>query len=142
MPRNWEEEKRGAHPLVAEMGEAEWRVPSDRATCASQNTGPAQPPQFRVKVENKKYLRLFLDALPITTFWERVVVKQSKRYGQHKVCISVLYIYKVCVLMRVLICSHTITGNLGHNTTSVRCKPHHRGKLPAPRCRTHNAWTG
>ena len=36
MPRNWEEEKRGAHPLVAEMGEAEWRVPSDRATCASQ----------------------------------------------------------------------------------------------------------
>ena len=84
-PQTWDKDKT-EHPLLEELGELEWKVPGDRTSCKSQNTGPEQNPKFRVRVQNDKYLRLFLDALPVDAFWKRVVVKQSKIYGEKKVC--------------------------------------------------------
>ena len=87
-PKAWEKD-REEHPLLRELGEAEWKVPADRGACPTQNSGPRQEPRFRQKVNGDNYLRLFLDALPILTFWDRIVKKQSRLYGENKVSVCV-----------------------------------------------------
>ena len=83
-PKTWDADKT-EHPIVEELGDAEWRVPGDRGSCPTQNTGPDQRPKFRASVVGDKFLRLFLDALPILSFWKRIVVTESKFYGENQV---------------------------------------------------------
>ena len=84
-PKTWQQDREG-HPLIAELGETEWKVPVDRGSVQTQDTGPQQDPRFRKKVRDKAdYLNLFLDALPILQFWQRIVQKQSRIYGKSKV---------------------------------------------------------
>ena len=86
-PQTWDKD-REAHPIIQELGETEWKVPSDRSSCRSQDTGPQQDPRFRKKVRDNDYLNLFLDALPVLNFWKRIVETQSREYGKAKVSIS------------------------------------------------------
>lgn len=83
-PKTWEKDKK-VHPLLEECGDAQWRVPADRTSCKTQETGPPQDGEFRARVTDKKYLSLFLDALPVSRFWKRAVERQSKVYGENKV---------------------------------------------------------
>ena len=48
-PKTWANDRKG-HPLIAQLGEAKWRVPARRDSVPSQRTGPAQDPQFMTQV--------------------------------------------------------------------------------------------
>ena len=48
-PKSWQKDKQ-AHPLIASLGEAQWRMPAQRGSVPSQPTGPEQDPTFMTKV--------------------------------------------------------------------------------------------
>ena len=90
-PKTWAKDKL-EHPIFEQLGAARWRLPADRGSCATQDSGPHQDPRFLVKVEERNFLKLFLDALPIVTFWQHIVVANSKQRARNKTRSVVMHV--------------------------------------------------
>ena len=115
-PGTWAKD-REVHPIFAELGETRWRMPSDRGSCATQDSGPHQDPRFLVKVQDRNYLKLFLDALPVVTFWFRIVVFFSKQRAQDKTR-PVVHNSPQCTSLTTL--SHTSLTTHAHHVHNLR----------------------
>ena len=90
----WQEPAAFARDLRSNSGLARycgvrWTGPRDRTTIPDVTNCPDQPPRFNARLEgDRPFLRLFLQALPITQFWHRVVVAESLRYAQQNTSAS------------------------------------------------------
>ena len=78
--KQWAEEAK-VDDFIRECGTAVWRAPVHRHEVPSLSTGPEQETTFNVD-GNRKPVDLLLDALPIHSFWRRVVAHQSWIYAQ------------------------------------------------------------
>lgn len=78
------ERQAGEDDRFKALGEAVWTAPAKRGSVPDQPTGPDQVAEFKVDCEGGVYLTLFLDALPLRSFWERTVAKQSTLYWKQK----------------------------------------------------------
>ena len=66
-----------------------WTSPSDRTTIPDVTNCPDQAPRFNARLEGlRPFLRLFLQALPLTQFWRRVVVAETLRYAEENTSAS------------------------------------------------------
>ena len=67
-------------PIVGKLGQMKWKVPGNRSSIPSADTGPAQKPSFEPEVirmtKERDYIGIFLNALPIIVFFARVLMPQ------------------------------------------------------------------
>ena len=74
------------NPDLARYGNGvRWHSPRDRTSVADVTNCPEQSPRFNATLEGERpYLRLFLQGLPLRSFWQRIVVREILRYAEQE----------------------------------------------------------